>query len=194
MNVEIGRDFRGLVITGPNTGGKTVALKTVGLLALMAQAGLPVPVAHESCLPVFDEIFADIGDEQSIESTLSTFSWHMGNIVRILKESTRNSLVLLDELGTATDPSEGSALAQSILSHFVQTGTFVVATTHFSELKAFAHATPGLSNASLDFNPATLAPTYHLTVGIPGRQQCPGHSFPSGSAGKYHRGRPCQAE
>ncbi len=168
LSIEIGRDFQGLIITGPNTGGKTVALKTIGLLALMAQAGLPVPAAHETCLPVFDSIFADIGDEQSIEQTLSTFSWHMGNIVRILKESTNKSLVLLDELGTATDPEEGAALAQSILLHFLNRGTMTVATTHFSELKAFAHATPGLRNASLDFDPVTLAPTYHLTVGIPG--------------------------
>ncbi|HSW58258.1 MAG TPA: endonuclease MutS2 [Dehalococcoidales bacterium] len=168
MTIEMGQDFKGLVITGPNTGGKTVALKTIGLLALMAQAGLPIPAAHESSLPVFDNIFADIGDEQSIEQTLSTFSWHMGNIVRILKDSTSNSLVLLDELGTATDPGEGSALAQSILLHFVNQGTLVIATTHFSELKAFAHSTPGLRNASLDLDPITLAPTYHLTVGLPG--------------------------
>jgi DNA mismatch repair protein MutS2 len=168
LNVEIGADYTGLVITGPNTGGKTVALKTIGLLALMAQAGMPIPAAGESCLPIFDNIFADIGDEQSIEQTLSTFSWHMGNIVRIVKESTDRSLVLLDELGTATDPGEGAALAQSILRHFLDCKTMIVATTHFSELKAFAHATPGLQNASLDFDPVTLAPTYHLTLGIPG--------------------------
>jgi DNA mismatch repair protein MutS2 len=168
LSIAMGKDFKGLVITGPNTGGKTVALKTIGLLALMAQSGLPIPAAHESCVPVFDSIYADIGDEQSIEQTLSTFSWHMGNIVRILKESTDKSLVLLDELGTATDPGEGAALAQSILLHFLAAGTLVVATTHFSELKAFAHATAGLRNASLDFDPLTLAPTYHLTVGIPG--------------------------
>jgi DNA mismatch repair protein MutS2 len=134
----------------------------------MNQAGIPIPAAHESCLPVFDNVFADIGDEQSIEQTLSTFSWHMGNIVHILKDSTSKSLVLLDELGTATDPSEGSALAQSILLSFLNCSTMVVATTHFSELKAFAHATPGLRNASLDFDPVTLGPTYHLTLGIPG--------------------------
>jgi DNA mismatch repair protein MutS2 len=168
LTIEMGRDFKALVITGPNTGGKTVALKTAGLLALMAQSGLPIPAAHESCLPIFDNIYADIGDEQSIEQTLSTFSWHMGNIVHIIKDSTDKSLVLLDELGTATDPSEGSALAQSILLHFVNQGTLVIATTHFSELKAFAHATPGLRNASLDFDPVTLSPTYHLTIGIPG--------------------------
>jgi DNA mismatch repair protein MutS2 len=168
LNLEMGEDFRGLIITGPNTGGKTVALKTIGLLSLLAQAGLPIPAAHESCVPLFDAVFADIGDEQSIESTLSTFSWHMGNIVNILRDATGKSLVLLDELGTATDPSEGAALAQSILKHFVGSGTLVIATTHFSELKAFAHATPGVRNASLDFDPVSLGPTYHLTLGIPG--------------------------
>jgi DNA mismatch repair protein MutS2 len=168
LNIEMGQDSLGLIITGPNTGGKTVALKNIGLMALMAQSGIPIPAAPESCLPVFDNIYADIGDEQSIEQTLSTFSWHMGNIVRILKDSTDKSLVLLDELGTSTDPSEGAALAQSILLHLLNQGTIVVATTHFSELKAFAHATPGLKNASLDFDPVTLGPTYHLTVGIPG--------------------------
>jgi DNA mismatch repair protein MutS2 len=168
LSIEIGKDFQGLVITGPNTGGKTVALKTIGLLSIMAQSGMPIPAAYESSVPVFDNIFADIGDEQSIEQTLSTFSWHMGNIVSILKESTEKSLVLLDELGTSTDPSEGSALAQSILLHFLQRDTMVIATTHFSELKAFAHATARLENASLDFDPVTLKPTYHLTLGIPG--------------------------
>jgi DNA mismatch repair protein MutS2 len=168
LSITIGKDFRGLVITGPNTGGKTVALKTIGILVLMAQAGIPIPAAPESCIPIFDNVFADIGDEQSIEQTLSTFSWHMGNIVRILKDSTAGSLVLMDELGTATDPGEGAALAESILLNFLNCGALVVATTHFSELKAFAHATPGLQNASLDFDPVTLRPTYHLTVGIPG--------------------------
>jgi DNA mismatch repair protein MutS2 len=168
LNIEIGRDFQGMVITGPNTGGKTVALKTVGLLAMMAQSGLPIPAAPESYVPIFDNIFSDIGDEQSIEHTLSTFSWHVGNIVNILKEATDKSLVLLDELGTSTDPSEGAALAQSILLAFLDQGCMVVATTHFSELKAFAHVTARLRNASLDFDSVTLAPTYHLTVGLPG--------------------------
>ena len=168
LSVEIGNDFSGLVITGPNTGGKTVALKTIGLLSLMTQAGLPIPASEESCLPVFDGIFVDIGDEQSIEQTLSTFSWHMGNIIRIVSRATDRSLVLLDELGTSTDPAQGSALARAILRHFLTKGTMTVATTHYSDLKSFAHDTPGLQNTSLDFDPVTLEPTYHLTVGIPG--------------------------
>jgi len=168
LHVEMGKDFSVLVITGPNTGGKTVALKTIGLLSLMTQAGMPIPAAAESCLPIFDSVFADIGDEQSIEQTLSTFSWHMGNIVRIIENATEMSLVLLDELGTSTDPSEGSALARSILLYFSSRGTMTVVTTHYSDLKVFAHTTPRLQNASLDFDPVTLTPTYHLTLGIPG--------------------------
>ena len=168
FTVEIGRDFSIIVITGPNTGGKTVALKTIGLLTLMAQAGMPIPASAESCIPVFDGVFADIGDEQSIEQTLSTFSWHMGNIVRIISGATERSLVLLDELGTSTDPAEGSALARSILLHLLSRPTMTVATTHYGDLKSFAHTTPGLQNASLDFDPVTLTPTYHLMVGIPG--------------------------
>jgi DNA mismatch repair protein MutS2 len=169
LNVEIGRDFSILIITGPNTGGKTVAIKTIGLLTLMAQAGMPIPASDESCIPIFDSIFADIGDQQSIEETLSTFSWHIGNIVRIIHDSTQNSLVLLDELGISTDPGEGSALARAILLHFLARGTTTVATTHYSDLKAFAHTTSGMQNASLDFDTVTLAPTYHLTIGTPGR-------------------------
>jgi DNA mismatch repair protein MutS2 len=168
LDVEIGRDFSILVITGPNTGGKTVALKTIGLLSLMTQAGIPIPAAAESRIPVFDEIFADIGDEQSIEQTLSSFSWHIGNIIRIVNGATDRSLVLLDELGTNTDPAEGSALARSILLYFLSRRTMAVASTHFSDLKAFAHTTQGLQNASLDFDPVTLAPTYRLTMGVPG--------------------------
>jgi len=168
LTVEIGKDYSILVITGPNTGGKTVALKTIGLLSVMTLAGIPIPAAPQSQIPFFDEIFADIGDEQSIAQTLSTFSWHMGNIKRITEKATAKSLVLLDELGTSTDPSEGSALARSILLHFLTRGTMTVATTHFSDLKAFAHTTPGLQNASLDFDPETLMPTYHLVVGVPG--------------------------
>ncbi len=168
LSIEIGRDFSILVITGPNTGGKTVALKTIGLLSLMTQCGIPIPAAQGSQIPIFDNIFADIGDEQSIEQTLSTFSWHMSNIVRIVNHATRKSLVLLDELGTSTDPVEGSALAVAVLRHFLSRRTLTVATTHFSEVKAFAHSTKGLENASFDFDPLTLTPTYHLTIGIPG--------------------------
>jgi DNA mismatch repair protein MutS2 len=168
LSLEIGNDFSTLIITGPNTGGKTVALKTIGLLTLMAQSGMPIPASENSCIPIFDSVFADIGDEQSIEQTLSTFSWHIGNIVRIIETSTRKSLVLLDELGTSTDPNEGAALARAILLHFLSKRALVVATTHFSDLKVFAHATPGMQNASLEFDPVTLAPTYHLTLGIPG--------------------------
>ena len=168
LSVEIGKDFSILVITGPNTGGKTVALKTIGLLSLMTQAGVPIPASPETRMPIFDGIFADIGDEQSIEQTISSFSWHIGNIVRIIKNATKTSLVLLDELGTSTDPAEGSALARGILLHFLGLKTLTVATTHYADLKAFAHTTPGIQNASFDFNPVTLAPTYHMTVGIPG--------------------------
>jgi DNA mismatch repair protein MutS2 len=168
LSVEIGRDFSTLVITGPNTGGKTVAIKTIGLLSLMAQAGLPIPAQAESRIPLFDGVFADIGDEQSIEQTLSTFSWHVGNIVYIINSATPKSLVLLDELGTNTDPGEGSALARAILLHFLSQRTMTVATTHYTELKALAHATSGMQNASLDVDPTTMTPTYNLTVGIPG--------------------------
>ncbi|MGB5926197.1 MAG: endonuclease MutS2 [Dehalococcoidia bacterium] len=168
LSVEIGRNFSVLVITGPNTGGKTVALKTIGLLSLMAQAGLPIPAQAESRIPVSDGVYADIGDEQSIEQTLSTFSWHIGNIVHIINNATAQSLVLLDELGTNTDPGEGSALGRAILLHFLSQGTMAVATTHYTELKALAHATHGMENAALDVDPVTMAPTYHLTVGIPG--------------------------
>jgi DNA mismatch repair protein MutS2 len=168
LSVEIGRNFSVLVVTGPNTGGKTVALKTIGLLSLMAQAGLPIPAQAESRMPVFDDVYADIGDEQSIEQTLSTFSWHIGNIVRIINIATAQSLVLLDELGTNTDPGEGSALGRAILLHFLSQRTMAVATTHYTELKALAHATGGMENAALDVDPVTMAPTYHLTVGIPG--------------------------
>ncbi|MDD5399186.1 MAG: endonuclease MutS2, partial [Dehalococcoidia bacterium] len=168
LSVELGRDFSVLIISGPNAGGKTVALKTIGLLVLMTQAGLPVPCSDGTRLPVYDEVFADIGDEQSIERTLSTFSAHISNVARIVKRSTPASLVLLDELGISTDPGEGAALAQATLVHFVNKGTAVVVTTHYSELKAFAHLNKGLRNASLDFDPVTLMPTYRLSVGIPG--------------------------
>ncbi len=168
ISVEIGDGFSGLVITGPNTGGKTVSLKTIGLLAIMTQSGIPIPASEASSIPVFDNIFADIGDEQSIEETLSSFSWHMGNIVKIIETATESSLVLLDELGTSTDPAEGAALAQSIMLHFAQNRTIMATTTHFGELKAFAHKTPELRNASMEFDPITLAPTYRMVHGIPG--------------------------
>ncbi len=168
LSVEIGKDFTVMVITGPNTGGKTVALKTIGLLSLMTLAGLPIPAHEESRIPVFDGIFVDIGDEQSIEQTLSTFSWHITNISRIIQSSTHQSLVLLDELGTSTDPAEGSALARAILLHFLSKSTMTITTTHLGDLKAFAYVTDGLQNASLDFDPVTFAPTYRLTIGLPG--------------------------
>ena len=169
IDVALGTDWRVLVITGPNTGGKTVAMKTVGLLALMYQSGMQVPAAEGSSLPVFDGIYADVGDHQSIAESVSTFSSHMRNVVRIIEAAGPGSLVLLDELGASTDPEEGAALGRAVLDHLANASVNTIATTHHRQVATHAEASASMGNASVQLEPDTLEPTYELTMGIPGR-------------------------
>jgi len=169
IDIALDEETYALIITGPNTGGKTVTLKTVGLMALMSQTGLHIPAAAGSELSLFSNVYADIGDEQSLEQSLSTFSGHITNIIKILKKADRRSLIILDELGAGTDPQEGAALARSLMSSLLDRGITTLVTTHHPDLKAYAHTTPGVINASVEFDLESLKPTYHLTVGLPGR-------------------------